>query len=120
VADRLGRPPITGLEQRQVAAGLAVADVDVGAEGVGQLSAGPRPLLGEQRGQLAGHLRPPGLVRVGSWGVGVERRRAAGREALEGRADGVWMATQVLADAGRGPPASGQENDLQPIADHRR
>src|SRR5205085_11166922 len=93
----------------------AVTDADVGAEGLGQLPAGPRPVLAEQLGELAGHLCSAGTVRVGSGGVRVERLRTTTVEALEGGADGVRVTAQVAGDLGRGPPGIGQEDHLQAV-----
>src|SRR5205085_1856071 len=66
VADGLGGAAIAGLQEGQVAAGLAVADADLGAEGVGQLPGGPGPLLAEQLRELARHSYSAGVVRVGT------------------------------------------------------
>jgi hypothetical protein len=120
VADRLGRPPVAGPQDGQVAAGLAVSDADARAEGVGQLPAGPGPVLGEEFGQLAGHVCPAAVVRVGTGGRGVERFGAPGGESLEGGSDGVRVAAQVLGDPGRGPPRGRHQDHLQAVAGDRR
>src|SRR5262249_3897215 len=113
VAARLRGPPVAGLEQGQVAAGLAVAEAEAGVQGLGQLPAGPGAVLAEQLGQLVGHSGPTGVVRLGAGLVGVQGLGASGGEALEGGPDGMRMAAQVLADAWRRPAGSGQEDHFQ-------
>jgi hypothetical protein len=115
VADRLGRPPVAGLQQGQVAEGLAAADADLGAEGVGQLPGGPSPVLADQRGEPPGHRRPPGVVRGGAGGVGAERLRPPITEPLEGGPNGVRVAIEVAGDARRRPAGVREQDHLQAI-----
>jgi hypothetical protein len=120
VADGLGGPPVAGLEEGEIPTGLAVPDADVRAEGVGQLPAGPRPVLAEQVAEAGRHLIPAGVVRVGAGGIRGERLRPPVGEPVEGGPDGVRVAAEVGGDPGRGPPGGGQQDHLQPVSGHGR
>lgn len=121
MADRLGGPSVSGLQQLQVTKDLTAADGEaVGGQGFGQLPAGPGPFLAQQFGQAAGDTFAAGVIRFGTGQFRGERGRSASEEALEGCPGGVRVTAEMPGNPGGRPAQVEQQNHFQPASGHGR